>query len=177
MLAANPLSVIGTILKSVLGALSGNPCTKAYYLESLKMLFDIFQFARKNGTAIRIQITRRHYARGRHTQVIAEEMQHVTNRRERHRRASPRGDDSRNRVDNGSRCATRAGHRSSRAWSGNNRLNRLARKWALRWSAPSSAFCFPMALYRRSPPKAWRQPLPSSTCGVRFRIKYDRKAG
>jgi len=51
MLAANPLTVIATIFKSVLSVFAGNPYTKAYYLESLGMLYDIFQFARKNGTA------------------------------------------------------------------------------------------------------------------------------
>jgi chemotaxis protein MotA len=51
MLAANPLSVIATILKSVMSVWGGNPFSKVYYLESLKMLYDIFQFARKNGTA------------------------------------------------------------------------------------------------------------------------------
>jgi chemotaxis protein MotA len=51
MLAANPLSVIGTILSSVFNVLRGNPYTKAYYLESLRMLYDIFQFARKHGAA------------------------------------------------------------------------------------------------------------------------------
>ncbi len=51
VLVANPLPVIIKIIKSVLGVLAGNPYTKAYYLESLKMLNDIFQFARKSGTA------------------------------------------------------------------------------------------------------------------------------
>ena len=51
MLAANPLTVIAEILRSIFSVLAGNPYNKAYYLRSLKMLFDIFQFARKNGTA------------------------------------------------------------------------------------------------------------------------------
>jgi chemotaxis protein MotA len=51
VLVANPLPVIIKIIKSVLGVLGGNPYTKAYYLESLKMLNDIFQFARKSGMA------------------------------------------------------------------------------------------------------------------------------
>jgi chemotaxis protein MotA len=51
MLAANPLTVLFRIGKSVLGVLTGNPYTKAYYLESLRMLHDIFQFARKSGMA------------------------------------------------------------------------------------------------------------------------------
>ena len=51
LLVANPLPVIIKIIKSVLGVLGGNPYTKAYYLESLRMLNDIFQFARKSGMA------------------------------------------------------------------------------------------------------------------------------
>ena len=51
MLVANPLPVLLKIFKSVLGVLGGSPYTKAYYLESLKMLNDIFQFARKSGMA------------------------------------------------------------------------------------------------------------------------------
>lgn len=51
MLAANPLTVLATIFRSVLSVFGGNPYDKAYYLESLRMLFNIFQFARKNGTA------------------------------------------------------------------------------------------------------------------------------
>jgi chemotaxis protein MotA len=51
LLVANPLPVIIKIFKSVLGVLGGNPYTSAYYLDSLKMLNDIFQFARKSGMA------------------------------------------------------------------------------------------------------------------------------
>jgi chemotaxis protein MotA len=51
VLVANPLPVINKILKSVMGVMAGNPYTKAYYLESLKMLSDIFQYARKSGMA------------------------------------------------------------------------------------------------------------------------------
>ena len=51
MLVANPLPVIIKIIKSVLGCIGGSPYTKAYYLDSLKMLSDIFQFARKSGMA------------------------------------------------------------------------------------------------------------------------------
>jgi chemotaxis protein MotA len=51
ILVANPMPVIIKIVKSLLGVLAGNPYTKDYYLESLKMLNDIFQFARKNGMA------------------------------------------------------------------------------------------------------------------------------
>jgi chemotaxis protein MotA len=51
ILVANPLPVIIKIVKSILGVLTGNPYSKDYYLESLKMLNDIFQFARKSGMA------------------------------------------------------------------------------------------------------------------------------
>jgi chemotaxis protein MotA len=51
LLVANPLPIIIKIFKSVLGVMGGSPYTQAYYLESLKMLNDIFQFARKSGMA------------------------------------------------------------------------------------------------------------------------------
>ncbi|HVW11037.1 MAG TPA: flagellar motor stator protein MotA [Bryobacteraceae bacterium] len=51
VLVANPLPTILKIFRSVFKVLSGNPYGKAYYLESLKMLNDIFQFARKSGMA------------------------------------------------------------------------------------------------------------------------------
>ena len=51
ILVANPLPTILKIFRSVFKVLGGNPYGKAYYLESLKMLNDIFQFARKSGMA------------------------------------------------------------------------------------------------------------------------------
>lgn len=51
LLVANPLPIITKIFRSVLGVMGGNPYTKSYYLESLRMLNDIFQFARKSGMA------------------------------------------------------------------------------------------------------------------------------
>jgi chemotaxis protein MotA len=51
VLVANPLPTILKIFRSVFRVLGGNPYGKAYYLESLKMLNDIFQFARKSGMA------------------------------------------------------------------------------------------------------------------------------
>ena len=49
VLIANPLpSVIGT-LKAVIGLLKGNPYTKARYSELLKMLYDLFMLARREG--------------------------------------------------------------------------------------------------------------------------------
>jgi chemotaxis protein MotA len=51
ILVANPMPTIIRIFRSVFKVLGGNPYGKAYYLESLKMLNDIFQFARKSGMA------------------------------------------------------------------------------------------------------------------------------
>jgi chemotaxis protein MotA len=51
LLAANPLPLIIKIFKSVLTVISGGRFTAALYLETLKMLSDIFQFARKSGMA------------------------------------------------------------------------------------------------------------------------------
>jgi chemotaxis protein MotA len=49
MVAANPLPVTLGIFKGLLGLLKGSPYTKAAYLETLKMLNDLFNHARKNG--------------------------------------------------------------------------------------------------------------------------------
>jgi chemotaxis protein MotA len=51
LLAANPLPLIIKIFKSVLGIMGGSRFTAAFYLDSLKMLSDIFQYARKSGMA------------------------------------------------------------------------------------------------------------------------------
>jgi len=51
LLAANPLPLIIKIFKSLAGIVAGSRFTAAFYLESLKMLSDIFQFARKSGMA------------------------------------------------------------------------------------------------------------------------------
>lgn len=51
LLVANPLPLVIKIFKSLLGVLAGNKYTKNFYLDSLKMLNDIFQFARKSGLA------------------------------------------------------------------------------------------------------------------------------
>src|SRR5580658_9173563 len=51
LLAANPLPLIIKIFKSLAGILGGSRFTAPLYLESLKMLSDIFQFARKSGMA------------------------------------------------------------------------------------------------------------------------------
>src|ERR1700722_20410195 len=51
LVIANPMSLVMRIFKSLIGTLKGGRFTRAFYLESLKMLNDIFVFARKNGMA------------------------------------------------------------------------------------------------------------------------------
>jgi chemotaxis protein MotA len=51
LLIANPLPLVIRMFKSVLGILAGSKYTKDFYLDSLKMLNDIFSFARKSGMA------------------------------------------------------------------------------------------------------------------------------
>lgn len=48
---ANPLPTVMGIFKGILGVFKGNRCSKAFYLENLKMLNDVFSFARKNSLA------------------------------------------------------------------------------------------------------------------------------
>ena len=49
ILIANPLPVVIKIFKGLLGVIGGSKYSQASYLENLKMLNDLFQFARKNG--------------------------------------------------------------------------------------------------------------------------------
>ncbi len=49
MLIANPLPAVIATLKSVMGLLKGNPFTKGRYMELLKMLYDMFMMARREG--------------------------------------------------------------------------------------------------------------------------------
>lgn len=49
LLIANPLSTIIAIIHGILGVLKGSPYNKKVYLDSLKMLNEIFGYARKNG--------------------------------------------------------------------------------------------------------------------------------
>jgi|SRR6185312_4449024 len=51
LIAANPLALIIKIFKSLISILGGSKITKASYLDSLKLLSDIFTFARKSGMA------------------------------------------------------------------------------------------------------------------------------
>ncbi len=48
---ANPLPTVIGIFKGILGVFKGSRCNKAFYLETLKMLNDVFQYARKNSLA------------------------------------------------------------------------------------------------------------------------------
>ncbi len=49
LLIANPISTVIAIMKGMLGVLKGSPHTKASYLETLKMLYELFMQARKMG--------------------------------------------------------------------------------------------------------------------------------
>lgn len=49
LLIANPLPTIIKILKGIIGVLKGSPYTKSTYLDTLRMLYDLFMYARKNG--------------------------------------------------------------------------------------------------------------------------------
>jgi chemotaxis protein MotA len=48
---ANPLPTVIRMFKGILGALAGSRYTKKFYLDTLKMLGEIFQLARKQGMA------------------------------------------------------------------------------------------------------------------------------
>lgn len=48
---ANPLHIIIKMAKGAIGALKGSPYTREFYLELLKMLNDVFVYARKHGMA------------------------------------------------------------------------------------------------------------------------------
>jgi chemotaxis protein MotA len=49
LLVGNPLPVVIKIIKCLLGVLKPSPYAKKSYLETLKMLNELFQYARKNG--------------------------------------------------------------------------------------------------------------------------------
>jgi chemotaxis protein MotA len=48
---ANPLPILKEIASGLAGVFAGSPFTKARYLETLKMLYELFSLARKAGTA------------------------------------------------------------------------------------------------------------------------------
>jgi chemotaxis protein MotA len=49
LLIANPLSTVIGIFKGILGALKPSPYNEKFYLDTLKMMNDLFMHARKNG--------------------------------------------------------------------------------------------------------------------------------
>jgi chemotaxis protein MotA len=49
LLIANPLSTVIRIIKGLLGVIKGSPYTKDLYLQTLKMLNELFMMARKQG--------------------------------------------------------------------------------------------------------------------------------
>ena len=51
LLVANPLPVVIKIFTGMLGVIGGSKYTKAYYLSTLRMLLDLFNYARKAGMA------------------------------------------------------------------------------------------------------------------------------
>src|SRR5580700_9689275 len=51
VLVANTLAVVIRMLKGIGGAFAGNRFSKAFYLENLKMLNEVFSYARKSGMA------------------------------------------------------------------------------------------------------------------------------
>jgi chemotaxis protein MotA len=48
---ANPLPTVLGIGKGMLGVFKGSRCSKAFYLENFKMLYEVFGYARKNSLA------------------------------------------------------------------------------------------------------------------------------
>src|SRR5260370_11507444 len=48
---ANPLPILTEIGKGLMRVFSGGAYSKAFYLESLKMVYELFTYARKAGTA------------------------------------------------------------------------------------------------------------------------------
>lgn len=49
LLVGNPMPVVLKTARSALGVLQPSPYSKAFYLETLRMLNELFQYARKNG--------------------------------------------------------------------------------------------------------------------------------
>ena len=49
LLIANPISTVIAIIHGLLAVIKGSPYSKKFYLDALKMLNDIFAYARKNG--------------------------------------------------------------------------------------------------------------------------------
>ena len=51
VLVANPLTIIIQMIKGLIGVFTGGAFSKALYLDNLKMLYELFNHARKAGTA------------------------------------------------------------------------------------------------------------------------------
>jgi chemotaxis protein MotA len=51
VIVANPMSTIKGIVAGLIGLIKGSPYTKAFYLENLRMLYELYNHARKAGTA------------------------------------------------------------------------------------------------------------------------------
>lgn len=51
LVVANPLPVLMRIAQGLMGVVTGTAYTKAYYLETLKMIYELYNVARKSGTA------------------------------------------------------------------------------------------------------------------------------
>jgi len=51
VVTANPIPTLIRLGKGMGGVIGGSPFSKAYYLENLKMLYELFNHARKSGTA------------------------------------------------------------------------------------------------------------------------------
>jgi chemotaxis protein MotA len=51
VIVGNPLPTLMQIVKGLLAVFTGSPFTKTFYLEHLKMVYELFNLARKSGTA------------------------------------------------------------------------------------------------------------------------------
>ena len=51
VVVANPLPTVIRVIKGVVGVFAGGGFTKAVYVDTLKMLYELFNYARKSGTA------------------------------------------------------------------------------------------------------------------------------
>jgi len=51
VIVGNPLPTLMKIVNGLKGVFTGSPFTKAFYLENLKMVYELFTLARKSGTA------------------------------------------------------------------------------------------------------------------------------
>lgn len=55
LLIANPLGVVMKIFKGLMSILGGSQFTSAFYIETLKMMNDLFTYSRKNGGLIKLE--------------------------------------------------------------------------------------------------------------------------